>query len=81
MDFGISPWVGLPLWLPEDAGARGFMAVSTTKMAAAGLKTRPLTEAVAHIEGEIDEVGALFAGNSLTEKEEGELLSIWRNQA
>ncbi|MBN4046565.1 NAD-dependent epimerase/dehydratase family protein [bacterium AH-315-P15] len=79
-DFGVSPWVGLPLWLPEDAGARGFMAVSTEKAAAAGLTTRPLSKTVADILSEIDEEGAFCAGDSLTDADEAEFLSIWRNQ-
>ncbi len=80
-ELGATPWVGLPLWLPEGAGARGFMAVSTEKMAAAGLKTRPVAEISADILDEIDEVGAFFAGNSLTEEQETEILNVWRSQA
>ncbi len=74
---GVSPWTGLPLWIPADAGARGFMAVSTTKMLAHGMKIRPLSETVADILAEIDENGTFLAGASLTEEAEQKLLAAW----
>ena len=43
----VTPWTGLPLWLPaSEPDAGGFMSVDGTKALRAGLATRPLTQTV-----------------------------------
>jgi len=45
---GVSPWVGLPLWLPEsEPDSRGFMAMSCERAHQAGLAIRPLDDTIA----------------------------------
>lgn len=47
---GVQPWAMLPLWLPSsEPEHRGFLAVSTARAEAAGLRTRPLSETAADI--------------------------------
>ena len=47
---GVTPWAGLPLWIPADNPAsRGFMAVDTRRAQARGLRTRPLADTAADI--------------------------------
>lgn len=44
---GVTPWTGLPLWLPaSDAGAAGLMAIDISRAIASGLRTRPLADTV-----------------------------------
>ena len=43
----VSPWMEMPLWIPEsDEKMRGFMAIDCSKAFAAGLKLRPISETV-----------------------------------
>jgi len=47
LDFHVTPWVGLPLWIPAaEADSAGFQLVSTDRAQAAGLRTRPLADTV-----------------------------------
>ena len=44
---GVTPWLGLPLWLPaSEPDAAGFMSIDGTKARAAGLAVRPLRETI-----------------------------------
>ncbi|GAC1506692.1 MAG: SDR family oxidoreductase [Ktedonobacteraceae bacterium] len=43
---GAAPWGQVPLWIPDDAGMPGFLAMSTARARAAGLTFRPLAETV-----------------------------------
>ncbi|HEY6893590.1 MAG TPA: hypothetical protein VI258_05455 [Rhodanobacteraceae bacterium] len=44
---GVSPWVGLPLWLPEsEPDSGGFMAMSCARAYEAGLAIRPLDDTI-----------------------------------
>ncbi|HEX6137662.1 MAG TPA: NAD-dependent epimerase/dehydratase family protein [Casimicrobiaceae bacterium] len=44
---GVTPWIGLPLWLPaNDADSAGFMTMDCTRALEAGLATRPLPETI-----------------------------------
>jgi 2'-hydroxyisoflavone reductase len=46
--YHVEPWTGLPLWIPQsEADSAGFMKVSCTRAAEAGLRTRPLVQTVA----------------------------------
>jgi 2'-hydroxyisoflavone reductase len=43
----VTPWTGLPLWLPpSDADSAGFMAMDCSRAEAAGLAIRPLGETI-----------------------------------
>lgn len=43
----VNPWVDLPLWIPADGEHAHFMASSTARAQAAGLRIRPLDKTVA----------------------------------
>ena len=45
---GVTPWVDLPLWIPERDGA-GTWRVDTARAQAAGLRCRPVAETVAGV--------------------------------
>ncbi len=75
LEHKVTPWTGLPLWLPESANADRMMCADLAKPLAAGLTLRPLKETVADILGEIDETGAFAAGTSLTEDQERQILA------
>jgi 2'-hydroxyisoflavone reductase len=43
----VTPWMGLPLWIPtSESDAAGFMAIDASRARAAGLTTRPLDDTV-----------------------------------
>ena len=71
----VSPWVGLPLWLPKEVGGDGMMRVDLQRQLKAGLTHRPLEETVKDILAEIDETGSFAAGASLTAEAEAALLA------
>jgi 2'-hydroxyisoflavone reductase len=44
---GVTPWTGLPLWIPaSDAESGGFMHFDCTRAAAQGLRIRPLAATI-----------------------------------
>ena len=46
-EHGISPWIDLPLWLPEDdPDSKGFFTIRSDKAIAAGLKFRSIEDTV-----------------------------------
>jgi 2'-hydroxyisoflavone reductase len=44
MQNGVAPWMGLPLWLPEDPQFAGAGSISRAKAVAAGCTFRPLAD-------------------------------------
>jgi 2'-hydroxyisoflavone reductase len=47
LDAGVQPWIGLPLWLPdEDPTHAGFDSVDCSKAITAGLHFRPLADTI-----------------------------------
>lgn len=43
----VTPWTGLPLWIPESfADEAGFMQIDCAKATRAGMRTRPLAETI-----------------------------------
>lgn len=47
LEAGVTPWMELPLWIPEsDASTTGFLRANVSKAISAGLTFRPLTETV-----------------------------------
>ena len=48
VDAGVTPWMGLPLWLPpSEPDSAGFMTMDCSRAQRAGLAVRPLVETVA----------------------------------
>jgi 2'-hydroxyisoflavone reductase len=45
---GVEPWMELPLWIPESAGA-GTWQVAAARAEAAGLRARPVADTVADV--------------------------------
>jgi hypothetical protein len=44
---GVTPWTGLPLWLPpSEPDSAGFMAMDCSRAQAAGLAIRPLADTI-----------------------------------
>ena len=44
---GVTPWLGLPLWLPpSEADSAGFMTMNCSRAERAGLRTRPLADTI-----------------------------------
>ena len=49
---GVTPWVGLPLWLPaSEPDSAGFMTMSCARAERCGLATRPLAQTIADTAG------------------------------
>jgi nucleoside-diphosphate-sugar epimerase len=46
LDAGISPWMELPIWVPQDEEFAGFMSVDVSAAHAAGLSCRPVRDTV-----------------------------------
>ncbi len=47
IEHGVTPWTGLPLWLPlDDPEHRGFFAFDCERAHRAGLRSRPLVDTV-----------------------------------
>lgn len=44
LEHGVAPWMGLPLWLPEDPEFAGAGTISRAKAVAAGCTFRPLAD-------------------------------------
>jgi 2'-hydroxyisoflavone reductase len=48
MRHGVTPWTGLPLWIPSsDAESAGFMHLPCARAVANGLSFRPLDATIA----------------------------------
>lgn len=71
LEHGVTPWLELPLWLPDPAWA-GMHATDVSRAVAAGLRFRPLEETV----GGAAEAPAV-EGVGLTPEREAELLAAW----
>jgi 2'-hydroxyisoflavone reductase len=46
IEAGVTPWMGLPIWVGDEEEARGFHAIDCSKAIAAGLDFRPLAETI-----------------------------------
>ncbi|HEX6704401.1 MAG TPA: NAD-dependent epimerase/dehydratase family protein [Albitalea sp.] len=70
---GVTPWTGLPLWIPEDDPDFGGMLLARSDRAvAAGLRTRPMADTVADV---LDALRADPAGVSFPNVMSAELQS------
>jgi len=70
---GVSPWTGLPLWIPLESGGSGYF--SNRRARAAGLTFRPLEDTIR------DTLNALpqdkSRADTLTRDQERNLLTTW----
>lgn len=82
----VQPWMGLPLWIPQDASTAGAGRANISKALAHGLKCRPLAETardtIADFEATKAERPADFAWGSgrapgISSEREAELLKLW----
>jgi 2'-hydroxyisoflavone reductase len=92
LEQGVQPWMGLPLWIPQDPTTAGAGRANIAKALAHGLKCRPLAESardtLADFEATKAERPADFAWGSgrapgISAEREAELLKSWdaRNAA
>ena len=86
MEKEVQPWMGLPLWIPQDASTAGAGRANVSKAFAHGLKCRPLAETardtIADFEATKAERPADFAWGTgrapgITAERETELLALW----
>jgi len=86
LEQGVQPWMGLPLWIPQDPTTAGAGRANIAKALAHGLKCRPLAESardtLADFEATKAERPADFAWGSgrapgISAEREAELLKSW----
>jgi 2'-hydroxyisoflavone reductase len=82
----VAPWMGLPLWIPQDESTAGAGRAKIAKALAHGLKCRPLAETardtIADFEMTKADRPADFAWGSgrapgMSAERETELLTLW----
>jgi len=79
---GVDPWMGLPLWMPEnDPTQAGFYAFDVSKARLSGLTYRPLSETVREtLDWELSRPPHTWRAG-ISSQREAELLEKWhRNQ-
>jgi 2'-hydroxyisoflavone reductase len=90
MEQQVQPWMGLPLWIPQDSSTAGAGRANISKALAHGLKCRPLAETardtISDFEATKADRPADFtwgAGRApgITEARETELLKLWADRA
>lgn len=73
----VTPWTGLPLWLP-GSGAAGLMNVDTSRALAEGLSLRPLAQTIREtLAWEQTRPQELERRAGITREREAELLAAW----
>jgi 2'-hydroxyisoflavone reductase len=84
----VAPWMGLPLWLPEDPQFAGAGNISRAKALAAGCTFRPLADTVrdtlawwAKEPRSKDEWGKKPGQPGLSDAQEKEILAAWEARA
>ncbi len=77
---GVQPFVGLPLWVPDDPESIGIGALSTEKAVQAGITFRPLEETVADTLAWYRTLGYRETlSGSITPEKEQQILSKWNS--
>jgi 2'-hydroxyisoflavone reductase len=81
LDHKVEPWMGLPLWIPED-DPEGLAVFDNARAVAAGLTFRPTAETAAdtlawELARTPGPLGDLWAG--IPREQERELLAAWRS--
>jgi 2'-hydroxyisoflavone reductase len=78
----VQPWMGLPLWIPEEDDSAGFSAVNCNKAFAAGLTFRPLVDTVRETLAWAETLPADREWRAgITPEKEQEILQSWHRQA
>jgi 2'-hydroxyisoflavone reductase len=73
---GVSPWMGVPMWIGDPALSRGMNDVDNTRAIAAGLTLRPVTETIRDtLAWDIARGGPEPGKEGLTAEEEERLLA------
>jgi 2'-hydroxyisoflavone reductase len=80
----VSPWAGMPVWVPGSGDTAGFARVSNAKALAAGLSFRPLATTAADtlawfLSEPAERQAALRAG--ITPEREAEVLAAWHGRS
>lgn len=77
----VTPWTGIPLWLPGE-GSAGLMDVDVSNALAAGLTLRPLAQTIAEtLAWDQGRPSGLERRAGITREREAELLTAWRARA
>jgi 2'-hydroxyisoflavone reductase len=80
---GVSPWMGMPAWVPAQGDSIGFAQRDNSRALAAGLAFRPLavtaTDTLAWHRSRPEDARSLLAGIS-AEREQA-VLQAWRERA
>jgi 2'-hydroxyisoflavone reductase len=78
----VAPWMGLPLWLPQqDPEIRYMLTMNSGRALAAGLTFRPLAETVRATRAWDVGRGEPTLGAGLSPERESELLDAWRESS
>ncbi len=78
----VQPWMGLPLWIPDDPDSRGFNQVNVAKAIASGLTFRPLADTVRDTLSWDQTRSADHPWRAgIPREREAELLAAWRETA
>lgn len=82
LEQGVPPWSDLPLWLPADVPGP---ILDSRRAQAAGLRCRPLRDAVRDLLGEDVKIQRVAGGpprpEAISHDREGELLRLWHATA
>jgi len=74
---GVSPWMGVPLWIGDPQEAQGFGDVDNARAVAAGLALRPVAETIRDtLAWDLGRGGPPPGAEGLTEAEEQRLLAL-----
>jgi 2'-hydroxyisoflavone reductase len=83
LDENVTPWMGLPLWLPlaENPDMKGMPTVDIRKAIAAGLTFRPLAETVRDtLAWDATRPGDVTLKAGISREREAEILQAWHNR-
>lgn len=81
LDAGVTPWIELPLWVPDrtDPAYAGFHDVDASRAIAAGLSFRPIAETVRDtLAWDATNPADRVRRAGLTPEKEGQVLAAWQ---
>ena len=83
LDAGLTPWMEVPLWVPESSeGMRYFLALNVEKAVASGLTFRPVAETARDtLEWDMTRPADAERRAGLAREREKEVLAEWRARA
>lgn len=77
---GLSPWIEVPLWIPETPDRAGFYAIDCRRAVAQGLTFRPLADTVRDTLAWDRTRSESFTSAGLKPEREAEVLHAWHEQ-